>query len=98
MQWSLFWSIVDTLLLSAVGVSLRSYRIQLSQLSPWLLFSPHKLVSVPCIVPLSAHTGEALWEPSALGYTKSDGLLVLANGEIIEDPAKASQVRVSWMC
>jgi hypothetical protein len=29
-----------------------------------------------------------LWEPSALGYTKSDGLLVLANGEIIEDPAK----------
>lgn len=39
--------------------------------------------------------GEALWEPSALGYTKSDGLLVLANGEIIEDPAKASQVRDS---
>ena len=32
-------------------------------------------------------TGEALWEPSAMGYTKSDGYLVLANGEIIEDPA-----------
>ena len=31
-------------------------------------------------------TGEARWEPSALGYTKSDGLLVLASGEIIEDP------------
>jgi 23S rRNA C2498 (ribose-2'-O)-methylase RlmM len=29
-----------------------------------------------------------------MGYTKSDGLLVLANGEIIEDPAKiAQQVR-----
>jgi Mg2+/Co2+ transporter CorB len=26
-----------------------------------------------------------------MGYTKSDGLLVLANGEIIEDPAKVAQ-------
>jgi hypothetical protein len=26
-----------------------------------------------------------------MGYTKSDGLLVLANGEIIEDPAKIAQ-------
>lgn len=43
--------------------------------------------------------GEALWEPSALGYTKSDGLLVLANGEIIEDPAKVSaQVRDEFGC
>lgn len=38
-------------------------------------------------------TGEALWEPSAMGYTKSDGLLVLASGEIIEDPAKAAHTR-----
>jgi len=36
-------------------------------------------------------TGEALWEPSALGYTKSDGYLVLANGEIIEDPLLAKK-------
>lgn len=46
-----------------------------------------------------------MWEPSALGYTKSDGLLVLANGEIIEDPAKVAaqvgrlpvMIAMSWM-
>jgi hypothetical protein len=45
-----------------------------------------------CALCFLTHAGEALWEPSALGYTKSDGLLVLANGEIIEDPAKVAQV------
>jgi hypothetical protein len=43
-------------------------------------------------------SGEALWEPSAMGYTKSDGLLVLANGEIIEDPAKIAQQVSTVMC
>lgn len=33
-------------------------------------------------------TGDAVWEPAATGYTKVDGIsLVLASGEIIEDPA-----------
>lgn len=35
---------------------------------------------------LNIVTGDALWEPSAEGYVKSDGSLVLASGEIIEDP------------
>lgn len=34
----------------------------------------------------NAGTGVALWEPSKSGYTKSDGMLVLTSGEIIEDP------------
>mmetsp|Transcript_16245 Transcript_16245/g.22391 ORF Transcript_16245/g.22391 Transcript_16245/m.22391 type:complete len:1095 (-) Transcript_16245:171-3455(-) len=33
-------------------------------------------------------TEETLWEPSSDGYTKYDGMLVLASGQIIEDPAK----------
>mmetsp|Transcript_26383 Transcript_26383/g.39144 ORF Transcript_26383/g.39144 Transcript_26383/m.39144 type:complete len:1064 (+) Transcript_26383:160-3351(+) len=31
-------------------------------------------------------TGEALWEPPAVGYTKSDGQLVLENGKIVDPP------------
>jgi hypothetical protein len=31
-------------------------------------------------------TGESIWEPSAEGYTKHDGKLVLQSGEIIDDP------------
>ena len=49
------------------------------------LFLQHNLTPVFSFTLCSA-TGEALWEPSALGYTKSDGFLVLANGEICEDP------------
>lgn len=31
-------------------------------------------------------TGDALWEPPRTGYTRSGGLLVLANGKVVEDP------------
>lgn len=31
-------------------------------------------------------TEEALWEPPSLGYTKSDGQLVLRNGKVIDPP------------
>lgn len=34
----------------------------------------------------NAATGEALWEPPRDGYIKADGKLVLASGEIIDDP------------
>jgi len=34
----------------------------------------------------NAATGEALWEPPPTGYTKAGGMLVLANGKIIQDP------------
>lgn len=30
--------------------------------------------------------GEALWEPPSTGYTKHDGALVLASGEVVTDP------------
>ncbi len=35
-------------------------------------------------------TKEAVWEPTKEGYTKSDGKLVLASGEIIDDPNLAA--------
>lgn len=35
---------------------------------------------------LNTSTGEDLWEPPAVGYTKHDGTLVLADGQVIEDP------------
>ena len=38
------------------------------------------------MVYLNESTGEDLWEPPASGYTKHDGSLVLASGEIAEDP------------
>lgn len=34
----------------------------------------------------NAETNEALWEPSRDGYIKADGMLVLCNGDIVEDP------------
>eukprot|EP00903_Cladosiphon_okamuranus_P016579 g15293.t1 len=34
----------------------------------------------------NASTGEALWEPPSTGYTKHDGALVLASGEVVRDP------------
>lgn len=30
--------------------------------------------------------GEALWQPPSTGYTKHDGKLVLASGEVLADP------------
>jgi hypothetical protein len=36
-------------------------------------------------------TKEAVWEPTKEGYTKSDGKLVLASGEIIDDPNAQTQ-------
>jgi hypothetical protein len=35
---------------------------------------------------LNVANGDALWEPSGDGYVKYDGTLVLASGEIIDDP------------
>ena len=37
---------------------------------------------------LNLETKEAIWEPPVGGYTKNDDLLVLGNGQTIEDPAK----------
>ncbi|CAM9895447.1 unnamed protein product, partial [Scytosiphon promiscuus] len=34
----------------------------------------------------NATTGEALWEPPSTGYTKNDGALVLASGQVVTDP------------
>jgi hypothetical protein len=38
-------------------------------------------------------TEEALWEPPAGGYKKNDGQLVLANGEIIDEPDSTGKKR-----
>ncbi len=38
---------------------------------------------------INEETQEAIWEPNKGGYTKSDGRLVLGNGEIIDNPATA---------
>jgi hypothetical protein len=38
---------------------------------------------------LNETTDETLWEPPRTGYTRNDGKLVLADGNIIDDPAKA---------
>jgi hypothetical protein len=35
---------------------------------------------------LNETTEEALWEPPSIGYTKSDGQLVLQNGKVIDPP------------
>lgn len=34
----------------------------------------------------NAATGETLWEPPSSGYSKADGSLILATGEVITDP------------
>lgn len=34
----------------------------------------------------NALTNETLWEPPKSGYTKVDGSLILANGDVVEDP------------
>ncbi|RHY27339.1 hypothetical protein DYB32_006853 [Aphanomyces invadans] len=36
-----------------------------------------------------SQTGEAIWEPPDVGYTKPDGQLVLRDGSVIPDPAQA---------
>lgn len=41
---------------------------------------------------LNNDTGDAAWEPPSEGYTKSDGMLVLANGTIIDDPHDQQEV------
>lgn len=43
---------------------------------------------------LHTASGEALWEPNRTGYTKFDGSLVLASGEIIPDPLMAKQLAI----
>lgn len=35
---------------------------------------------------LHQETGEAFWEVPSIGYTRVDGMLVLATGQVIEDP------------
>lgn len=41
---------------------------------------------------LNSQSGEALWEPPSVGYTRStDKMLVLANGNVIEDPRFAKK-------
>jgi hypothetical protein len=55
---------------------------------------------------LDDETGEAIWEPNKGGYTKTDGMLVLGNGETIQDPAtsgmeqsdKVSKSRICSEC
>ncbi|KAH9194227.1 hypothetical protein AeNC1_003806 [Aphanomyces euteiches] len=41
-----------------------------------------------------SQTGEAIWEPPDIGYTKTDGQLVLADGSVIPDPAMAEAKQV----
>ena len=41
---------------------------------------------------LNSQSGDALWEPPSVGYTRStDKMLVLANGNVIEDPRFAKK-------